>query len=266
MDAFGWFTEDRFGYDRNYGIVDQDWHRFADKYNIWQKSHVDGTQCAVDAVARRERQRPELPGRQRRQLRPRHEDGPAHPRPARPAVHARAPSGRTSTATRTATGRRTSASSRTPTGIVVNPGSRCDEFKNKCDIPLYDRTTKTTPLYYGPTLGAGPLRHDRAGAQLVEHRGQARGAARQGGRGEPRQGRRRPDVARLPDERGRPARRPDDGHKTVPDIFVLCHNPVIAGDSARLRRRRASTVRLGDLRYNVVNIIQIPSTRRPGAS
>ena len=36
-------------------------------------------------------------------------------------------------------------------GNVVNPGSRCDEFKNKCDIPLYDRTTKTTPLYYGPT-------------------------------------------------------------------------------------------------------------------
>ena len=40
--------EDRFGYDRNYGIVDQDWHRFAAKYNIWQKSHVDGTQCAID--------------------------------------------------------------------------------------------------------------------------------------------------------------------------------------------------------------------------
>ena len=36
-------------------------------------------------------------------------------------------------------------------GAVVNPGSRCDEVTNKCDIPLYDRTTKTTPLYYGPT-------------------------------------------------------------------------------------------------------------------
>ncbi len=49
MNAFGWFTQDRFGYDRNYGILDQNWHRFAARYNVWQKSHVDGTQCAVDA-------------------------------------------------------------------------------------------------------------------------------------------------------------------------------------------------------------------------
>ena len=35
MNAFGWFTTDRYGYERNYGIVDQQWHRFATKYNIW---------------------------------------------------------------------------------------------------------------------------------------------------------------------------------------------------------------------------------------
>ncbi len=56
-------------------------------------------------------------------------------------------------------------------------------------------------------VGAGPLRDDGAGAQLVEHRGEARGAARQGGRGDPGQRRRGADVARLPDERGGPSRR-----------------------------------------------------------
>src|ERR1700685_2553215 len=49
MNAFGWFTEDRYGYDEDYGILDQNWHRFAARYNIWQQRHVAGTQCAIDA-------------------------------------------------------------------------------------------------------------------------------------------------------------------------------------------------------------------------
>src|SRR5262249_26243728 len=49
MDAFGWFTVDRFGYERNYGIVDDKWHRFAARYNVFKRSHADGPQCAVDA-------------------------------------------------------------------------------------------------------------------------------------------------------------------------------------------------------------------------
>src|SRR5262249_42753850 len=58
MDAFGWFTVDRYGYERNYGVLDEKWHRFAAKYNIWQQSHIsDGAedptkrqyaQCATD--------------------------------------------------------------------------------------------------------------------------------------------------------------------------------------------------------------------------
>lgn len=34
MDMFGWFTNDRFGYDRRYGVVDNRWHRFASKWNL----------------------------------------------------------------------------------------------------------------------------------------------------------------------------------------------------------------------------------------
>ncbi len=40
MEMFGLFTNDRFGYDRRYGVVDQAWHRFASRWNIWEKSHA----------------------------------------------------------------------------------------------------------------------------------------------------------------------------------------------------------------------------------
>ncbi len=39
FQAFGVFTTDRMGYDRNYGVVDSKWHRFASRYNIWDRSH-----------------------------------------------------------------------------------------------------------------------------------------------------------------------------------------------------------------------------------
>jgi hypothetical protein len=40
MDAFGIFTQDRKGYDDNYGVVDDKWYRFAQRYNIWKASFV----------------------------------------------------------------------------------------------------------------------------------------------------------------------------------------------------------------------------------
>ncbi len=51
MQDFGWFSTDRYGYDRRYGIIDQKWHRFADRWNIWQKSHADPiVPCATTAT------------------------------------------------------------------------------------------------------------------------------------------------------------------------------------------------------------------------
>jgi hypothetical protein len=41
MDMFGYFTVDRFGYDRSYGVVDDKWHRFAARWNLYQRSHAD---------------------------------------------------------------------------------------------------------------------------------------------------------------------------------------------------------------------------------
>ncbi|RYG20094.1 hypothetical protein EON82_20630, partial [bacterium] len=40
MEAFGVFYQERQGYERNYGITDTRWHRYADKYNIWERSHI----------------------------------------------------------------------------------------------------------------------------------------------------------------------------------------------------------------------------------
>lgn len=40
MELFGFFTVDRFGYDRRYGVVDEKWHRFASRWNLYERSHV----------------------------------------------------------------------------------------------------------------------------------------------------------------------------------------------------------------------------------
>jgi len=57
FQAFGPFDRWRYGYDRNYGLTDNKWHRFIARYNIWERSHVytdpdklEGpTVCASDA-------------------------------------------------------------------------------------------------------------------------------------------------------------------------------------------------------------------------
>lgn len=39
FQAFGAFTTDRKGYARDYGMTDTQWHRFINRYNLWQRSH-----------------------------------------------------------------------------------------------------------------------------------------------------------------------------------------------------------------------------------
>ncbi len=45
---FGAFYGERYGYSREYGMVDQKWHRFVQRYNIWEKSHTSEA-CTSDA-------------------------------------------------------------------------------------------------------------------------------------------------------------------------------------------------------------------------
>ena len=39
FQAYGGFTTDRSGYTRNYGMTDALWHRFLNRYQIWKRSH-----------------------------------------------------------------------------------------------------------------------------------------------------------------------------------------------------------------------------------
>jgi hypothetical protein len=47
MEMFGYFTNDRRGYDRKFGLVDNQWHRFASRWNIWKASHKKESPCFV---------------------------------------------------------------------------------------------------------------------------------------------------------------------------------------------------------------------------
>jgi hypothetical protein len=39
MDRFGYFLTERAGYDRNYGLVEGERYRFAERHNLWMQSH-----------------------------------------------------------------------------------------------------------------------------------------------------------------------------------------------------------------------------------
>ncbi len=39
FQAFGGFYNERYGYARNYGMTDAQWHRMLNRYNIWERSH-----------------------------------------------------------------------------------------------------------------------------------------------------------------------------------------------------------------------------------
>jgi hypothetical protein len=259
MDAFGWFTQDRYGYDRNYGILDQNWHRFAAKYNVWQKSHVDGTQCAVDywrdANGNIQNFKVDSNG-----------DYYADTSTGLPIPSA---DGSGQPFTKSAPGldvhrdldhdgTEDECQFTDGNGNVVNQGSRCDEFTNKCDVPLYERVTKTTPLYYGPTAPpdlfastAHALNSWNIAVKRATQIGMAAEATRVG-----------VDIGQnsgnfLTREDDLLADQANGAGMTVPDIFVLCHNPVIQGDAPACGKQ-GLVARLGDLRYNFVDVIKNP--------
>jgi hypothetical protein len=264
MNAFGWFTQDRLGYDRNYGILDQNWHRFASRYNIWQRSHVDGTQCAVDAwrdaSGNVQNYRLDTTGACTGAIAV---DGTCFAADAN-GLPIPDPNGEPFTKSavgqnvhRDADGEGTEDECQftDSSGDVLNPGSRCDEFTNKCDIPLYARTTKTTPLYYGPgsapDLFAATVHALNSWNVAVKRAVQLARVVEAKRAGLPV-----PDNV-MTSEADLLADEQASGGPTVPDIFVLCHNPVLAGDS-KACGAPGLAVRLGDLRYNVVNMIQNP--------
>ncbi|MBM4359976.1 MAG: hypothetical protein FJ096_17875 [Deltaproteobacteria bacterium] len=47
FQAYGAFYGERYGYSRNYGMTDQNWHRFINRYNIWERSHYYADPAAM---------------------------------------------------------------------------------------------------------------------------------------------------------------------------------------------------------------------------
>jgi hypothetical protein len=271
MEAFGWFTEDRYGYDRNYGVVDQNWHRYAAKYNIWQQSHIAGSQCAVDyyrdehGVVQKYKTDgngsfltdaatglPILadPG-----------DPTAQPFPSTPIgadAHRLASDGKTEAECAFADGN----------GDVVHPGAYCDVSSNKCALPLRERKLRTIPWYYGPD--SPPDLFASTGRALDQWNVAVKRAAVIGQIGDAKRvnadfsdivGDVAVDTNGFPTEAGIQTDK-DTGSKHIPNVFVLCHNPVIDSDDAACGAPGLKA-RVGDIRYNMVNMINTPQSPSP---
>jgi hypothetical protein len=131
FQANGAFTNDYYGYDRNYGMVDEKWFRFASRYNIWDRSHyyadpanmTGEVKCATTATT-------DVPP----------QDGlPASPDndPNRDVNPANGTADECEAVTQA-------------TGVG---GSRCDVFKQKCTLPFQLRQSKTIPWYINDITG-----------------------------------------------------------------------------------------------------------------
>ena len=212
MDLFGYFSSDRRGYDRRYGLVDDKWHRFATRWNIWEKSHTD-VACNSTSTT---------PGGQ--------------------SPHRDDDQNGTEDECQTS-----------------GPGSRCDEFTQKCTIPFAARKVVTIPWYvnkgFPEELIAGARKvvgawNDAMRVSVVAARlAECRRVGEQG------------CEAKL----GWPEAWADDyvpAKDAVADVFVLCHNPSNPETDPAICGKGVAP-RLGDLRYNLFSLIESPQLRAP---
>ncbi len=212
MDMFGYFTVDRFGYDRRYGVVDDQWRRFATRWNIWQRSHVD------------------------------------------PPVLCNTPE---TTPIGADPHRDDDGDGTEDECQSVGRGSRCDDVVGECTIPYRDRDVRTIAwhvnqehpddLYASSAEAMAAWNDAMRSAVIVARLTECR----------------RTGEADCEAQMGWPADWSDDhvppvGNGSlaeVPNVFVLCHNPVIDEDDDACGAAGTSP-RLGDIRYNIVTVVQ----------
>ncbi len=303
QEAFGWFTVDRYGYERNYGVLDEKWHRFAAKYNIWQQSHVSTksedpskrqyAQCATDywrdADGNVAKYKVDKDGNFLQ------DTATGLPIPAGAnekfaLPHPQSPIGKDVHRDENKNGTEDECEIANANGDLYYPGARCDEFANKCALPHHMRELRTIPWYYGPDSAAdlfastnNALDQWNVAIKRAAEIGKMVSARRVGA-----------DIPAnvITDEDGLIA---DAGAK-VPHVFVLCHNPTTDTDHPACRGVAMSAqptciaktdankgndacnwggpkgdhgirtqvfARLGDIRYNIVNIIPTPQTPSP---
>ena len=231
QQMFGMFTTgtinpDRLGYDRNYGIVDDQWYRFVQRHNIWKQSHYRDAQGNVIPCYTAE----------------------TTPVGALPSRDELLPDGTSS-----------------PDGTddeceAAGAGSRCDQFSHACTLPYAQRVTTTTPFYYGPHSDPSlfessaqalaqwdeALRHAVQTARYTECIRVSGGVTA--------------DVIASCKAAYDPS--VQSALTSVPPVFVFCHNPVAAGDDAACGAP-GLIARIGDLRYNMIDIIQNPQNASP---
>jgi hypothetical protein len=260
--------DERRGYARNYGLLDQDWVRFIARYNIWDRSHTYSDAagmkgplaCATKATT---------------------EDPTGDPN-ADP--------------NRDLDGNGTADECE-----GAGAGARCDVFNQKCTLPYRLRQTHTIPWYiagdvslFDPTDWAVEewdlaMKTAVQTARLVECRktggtgcesqfpmwsgqqddiDEATRISRDVNACHRKQGWTAPacaDLARteaaaVAAERGHPG---EPGTLAIgdvvalPTVIALCHNPVVDGDHPSCGAKGLAA-RLGDIRYNIVLNIQSP--------
>jgi len=213
MDMFGFFTMDRYGYDRRYGVVDDDWRRFATRWNFYERSHVEPTlECNTEATT-----------------------------PIGSDPH-----------------RDDDQSGTEDECEGVGGGSKCDAVVGECTIPLRDRTIR--PIAWHINAEFPPDLFEGTAEALEAWNRSMRVAVVAGRLAECR----RTGESGCEQTLGWPDRWSDDydppkgdaSPAEVPDIFVLCHNPVDPelGD-AEACGPAGTSPRLGDLRYNHMTIV-----------
>ncbi|HEY6079128.1 MAG TPA: hypothetical protein VIW29_10010 [Polyangiaceae bacterium] len=223
MGMFGLFTNDRLGYDREYGLVDDRQYRFASRHNIWRRSHATS------------------------------EDGELIPCNTQETTPVGADPDR-DTPPITGTADECEA---------AGAGSRCDRFTHACTLPFRARELRTIPYYYGPD--SDPQLFESISSALAQWDGAMRHAVQTG---------RYAECVRTSQAGSAPTTDEMDACRKIyptgqaeaeeasPRVFVLCHNPVTTDDDAACGSP-GLLARVGDLRYNMANVIKTPQEPAP---
>lgn len=119
FQAYGFFTGEYKGYERNYGMVDNKWFRFAARFNVWDRHHYYSDPAKMTGAIQCDNRDATL--------------GPT----ADPA----------SDPNRDTDGDGTSDECAEVTARTGFGGSRCDVFKGKCTLPYQARKAKTIAWY-----------------------------------------------------------------------------------------------------------------------
>lgn len=143
---------------------------------------------------------------------------------------------------------------------AAGAGSRCDVFRHACTLPYRSRETRTIPIYYGPN--SDPTLWETARDVTAEWDSALRHAAHVARYGEciAVSGGVTEDAIELCKAEYPPTL--EAALEAVPEILVFCHNPVESGDHPACGAPGLK-VRVGDLRYHMVNIIEEPQTDSP---